>query len=70
MTALIVGVVMAALVVLLGASLRVIREYERGVIFRLGRLRPLRGPGLCRVVLGYERLVRIDLRVVTLTIPP
>ena len=50
--------------------MRVIREYERGVTFRLGRLRPLRGPGPCRVIPGLERLVRVDLRVVTLTIPP
>jgi regulator of protease activity HflC (stomatin/prohibitin superfamily) len=71
-TGLIVGVVVAGLVILLGAaaSVRVIREYERGVVFRLGRLRPVSGPGVCRVVPGVERLVRVDLRVVTLTIPP
>ena len=40
------------------------------MVFRLGRLRPAAGPGLCRVVPGFERLVRVDLRVVTLTIPP
>ncbi|HRW76960.1 MAG TPA: SPFH domain-containing protein, partial [Saprospiraceae bacterium] len=58
----------AGLVVLLGAgaSVRVIREYERGVVFRLGRLRPAAGPGLCRVIPLVERLVRVDLRVVTL----
>jgi regulator of protease activity HflC (stomatin/prohibitin superfamily) len=69
---LIVGLVVAGLVVVAAAasSTRVIREYERGVLFRLGRLRPLRGPGLCRVIPGVERLVRVDLRVVTLTIPP
>jgi regulator of protease activity HflC (stomatin/prohibitin superfamily) len=72
MTVSTVGLVVAGLVVLLGgiSSVRVIREYERGVIFRLGRLRPLTGPGPCRVVPGCERLVRVDLRVVTLTIPP
>ena len=71
MAASIVGLVVLGLIVLLGgASVRVIQEYERGVVFRLGRLRPAAGPGLCRVVPGFERLVRVDLRVVTLTIPP
>ena len=72
MTALIVGLAVVGSVILLGGicSIRVIREYERGVIFRLGRLRPLKGPGPCRVVPGLERLTRVDLRVVTLTIPP
>jgi len=68
---LIVVSVIALLVVAAAvSSVRVIREYERGVTFRLGRLRPLRGPGPCRVIPGLERLVRVDLRVVTLTIPP
>jgi regulator of protease activity HflC (stomatin/prohibitin superfamily) len=72
MTASTVTVISAALLVLVGAlvSTRAVREYERAVIFRLGRLRPLRGPGLCRVVPVLERMVRVDLRVVTLTIPP
>jgi len=71
MSSLIVVSVVALLVVAAAvSSVRVIREYERGVTFRLGRLRPLRGPGPCRVIPGLERLVRVDLRVVTLTIPP
>jgi regulator of protease activity HflC (stomatin/prohibitin superfamily) len=67
-TTLIVVTVLVALYVL--ASLRVLREYERGVAFRLGRLRPEVGPGVRMVWRGLDRLVRIDLRVVTLTIPP
>ncbi|MGI8457449.1 MAG: slipin family protein [Propionibacteriaceae bacterium] len=66
----IVVVVVALLVVALVSCVRVIREYERGVVFRLGRLRSLRGPGPRRVLPGLERMVRVDLRVVTLTIPP
>ena len=50
--------------------LKVIPEYERGVLFTLGKLRPLHGPGLALVAPGFQRLQRVDLRVVTLTIPP
>lgn len=51
-------------------NLRVLREYQRGVVFRLGRLRPLRGPGLVALIPLVDRMVRVDLRTVTLTIPP
>ncbi|HMU35652.1 MAG TPA: slipin family protein [Actinomycetota bacterium] len=59
------------LVVALGvASIRVIPEYERGVVFRLGRLRQLYKPGLKILMPGLDRLQRVDTRVITLTIPP
>ncbi|MEO8518053.1 MAG: slipin family protein [Dermatophilaceae bacterium] len=61
------------LVVLLGlggANARVLREYQRGVLFRLGRLRPLAGPGLVFLIPFVDRMERVDLRTVTLTIPP
>jgi regulator of protease activity HflC (stomatin/prohibitin superfamily) len=67
---LVVGVVAALAVVLLISSVRILREYERGVAFRLGRLRPALGPGVRLLVPGLDKLVRVDLRVVTLTIPP
>ena len=52
-------------------SLRVLREYERGVVFRLGRLVGAKGPGLIFLVpLGVERMVKVPLRIVTLDIPP
>jgi regulator of protease activity HflC (stomatin/prohibitin superfamily) len=51
-------------------SLRVLREYERAVVFRLGRLRTLRGPGPVFLVPLVDRMVRVDLRTVALTIPP
>ena len=54
----------------LGASVRVLREYERGVVFRLGRVMNLRGPGLILLVPTIDRMVRISLRTVTLTVPP
>ena len=61
------------LVVLIGLSsaIRIINEYERGVLFRLGRLMALKGPGLRLIIpFGIDRLVKIDLRTVTLEVPP
>jgi regulator of protease activity HflC (stomatin/prohibitin superfamily) len=66
-------VALLVLVVLLGlsaANTRVLREYQRGVLFRLGRLRPLAGPGLVFLIPFVDRMERVDLRTVTLTIPP
>ena len=67
--------VIAALVIIavliLGAAIRVLREYERGVIFRLGRLLSgPKGPGLILLVPLVDRMVKVDLRTVTLAIPP
>lgn len=64
--------IVAAIVILafLVAAIRVIREYERAVAFRLGRLRKPLGPGLVFVFPFLDKMVRVDLRVVTLTIPP
>jgi regulator of protease activity HflC (stomatin/prohibitin superfamily) len=53
-----------------GASVRVLREYERAVVFRLGRLMDQRGPGLVLLVPTIDRMVRVSLRTVTLTVPP
>jgi regulator of protease activity HflC (stomatin/prohibitin superfamily) len=54
----------------LGMSVRVLREYERGVIFRLGRLIATKGPGLILLIPLIDRMVKVDLRTVTLNIPP
>jgi regulator of protease activity HflC (stomatin/prohibitin superfamily) len=56
--------------ILLGSSVRVLREYERGVIFRLGRLIAQKGPGLILLIPLIDRMVKVDLRTVTLNIPP
>ena len=62
---------LAVLVLLvLTLSLKIITQYERGIVFRWGRRRPVYDPGLHLVVPFLERLVRVDTRVVTLTIPP
>jgi regulator of protease activity HflC (stomatin/prohibitin superfamily) len=52
------------------ASVRVLREYERAVVFRLGRLMDRRGPGLILLVPAIDRMVRVSLRTITLTVPP
>jgi regulator of protease activity HflC (stomatin/prohibitin superfamily) len=71
-TAIIVIVVVLAVIALTaaGASVRVLREYERGVVFRLGRLMEQRGPGLVLLMPTIDRMVRVSLRTVTLTVPP
>lgn len=69
LTATLLVVVVLALIFLV-MSIRVIREYERAIVFRLGRLRPPMGPGIILVMPFFDRMVRVDLRVVTLTIPP
>ena len=57
--------------VILGASaIKILREYERGVIFRLGRLIGAKGPGIIFIIPGVDKLLRISLRLVTLDIPP
>ena len=68
---LVVLVVLVVLAVsLAGASVRVLREYERGVVFRFGRLVAQKGPGLALLVPIADRMVRVTLRTITHTIPP
>jgi regulator of protease activity HflC (stomatin/prohibitin superfamily) len=67
----VVAVVLLLIVIVVFSSLRIANEYERGVVFRLGRLIPLKGPGLFFIIpFGVDRLVKIDLRVITLEVPP
>lgn len=54
---------------LFGAAVKVVQEYERGVIFRLGRLQGAKGPGLFFIIPVIDRMVKVDLRVVTLDVP-
>ena len=56
--------------ILLFSAIKILREYERGVIFRLGRLIDQKGPGLILLIPFIDRMVKIDLRTVTLNIPP
>ncbi len=57
------------LIVILSAALKVLKEWERAVILRLGRLRPVKGPGLIVIIPIIDRVIRVDLRVVTLDVP-
>ena len=52
------------------ASVKILREYERGVIFLLGRFWRVKGPGLVIVIPGIQQIVKVDLRVVTMDVPP
>ena len=72
LTAIVVFVVVFVSVAaaLAGASVRILREYERAVVFRLGRLLGAKGPGIVLLIPGVDRMVRVDLRTVTLDVPP
>ncbi|WP_332815310.1 slipin family protein [Ramlibacter sp.] len=63
------GFVVLLLAVFLGTALRILREYERGVVFQLGRFWKVKGPGLVILVPVIQQLVRVDLRVVVMDIP-
>jgi regulator of protease activity HflC (stomatin/prohibitin superfamily) len=66
----ILAVLAVLLLILVAASVRVLREYERGVIFRLGRMIAQKGPGLILLIPIVDQMVRVDLRTVTLNVPP
>src|SRR3954449_5395984 len=73
MTAALIAIAAVVVIVLflLSSAIRVAREYERGVIFRLGRLNsPPKGPGLFLLIPVIDKMVRVDLRTVTLNVPP
>jgi regulator of protease activity HflC (stomatin/prohibitin superfamily) len=60
---------LAVLFAIAGSAVKIVQEYERGVIFRLGRLVGARGPGLFFIIPFVDRMVKVDLRVVTLDVP-
>ena len=63
-------VVLILLIIIIRASVRILREYERGVLFRFGRLRGARGPGIILIIPFVDKMIRVDLRTVTLDVPP
>lgn len=62
-------IIVAAVLLLISLAVRVVAEYERGVIFRLGRLIGAKGPGLFFIIPFVDRMVKVDLRVVTMDVP-
>lgn len=58
------------IIILLSMAIRILAEYERGVIFRLGRFHAVKGPGLILLIPFIDRMVKVSLRVVTLDVPP
>jgi regulator of protease activity HflC (stomatin/prohibitin superfamily) len=64
-----IGVVVLVVLVLLPMTIKIVAEYERGVIFRLGRLIGAKGPGLFFIIPFVDRMVKVDLRVVTMDVP-
>ena len=58
------------LLIIIASAIKIVREYERGVIFRLGRLVGARGPGLFFIIPVFEKMVRVDLRTMVLDVPP
>ncbi|MDI6741924.1 MAG: slipin family protein [Smithella sp.] len=63
-------VVLVLVVMFLASAIKVLSEYERAVIFRLGRIRDAKGPGLIIIIPGIDRMVRVDMRTITLDVPP
>jgi regulator of protease activity HflC (stomatin/prohibitin superfamily) len=64
------GTVGIIVIILIISGIKILKEYERGVIFRLGRMVAARGPGIIYVIPLVEKMVRIDLRTVTMDVPP
>jgi len=65
----VLGVIVLLAIVVFSATVKVVQEYERGVVFRLGRYVGARGPGLILLIPAIERMVKVDLRVVTMDVP-
>jgi regulator of protease activity HflC (stomatin/prohibitin superfamily) len=69
MTGVIIGIIVLVLLILLSMAIKIVPEYERGVLFRLGRLVGQRGPGLFFIIPFVDRMVKVDLRVITMDVP-
>src|SRR5260370_11444538 len=64
-----IGIIAVVVLALINQAVRIVQEYERGVIFRLGRLVAARGPGLFFLIPFVETMRKVDLRIVTLEVP-
>ncbi len=63
-------VVVVLVVMFLASAIKVLNEYERAVLFRLGRIREIKGPGLIIIIPGIDKIIRIDMRTITMDVPP
>jgi len=70
MNAVIIGIIVLVVVIILSMAVKIVKEYERGVIFRLGRLIGAKGPGFFLLIPFIDRMVKVDLRVITMDVPP
>ncbi|MCJ7665902.1 MAG: SPFH domain-containing protein, partial [Actinobacteria bacterium] len=66
--AIIFGVLIVLILVI--SAMKILKEYERGVIFRFGRLKGTKGPGLILIIPFVDKMIRVDLRTVTMDVPP
>ena len=64
------GFIPVVLLLLVASSLRILREYQRGVVFQLGRFWKVKGPGLVILIPGIQQMVRVDLRTIVMDVPP
>jgi len=64
-----IGVIVVVVIILISMSVKIVPEYERGVLFRLGRLVGQRGPGIFVIIPFIDRMVKVDLRIVTMDVP-
>lgn len=69
MNPVVIGVIILGILIIISMSVKIVSEYERGVIFRLGRLVGARGPGLFLIIPFIDRMIKVDLRVVTMDVP-
>src|SRR5574338_951460 len=64
-----IGGIILLIAILVLASFRILREYERGVVFMLGRFWRVKGPGLILIIPGVQQIVRVDLRTIVMDVP-
>jgi regulator of protease activity HflC (stomatin/prohibitin superfamily) len=69
MNPIVIGVIVVVVLILAAMTVKIVTEYERGVIFRLGRLVGAKGPGLFLIIPFIDRMMKVDLRVVTMDVP-
>jgi regulator of protease activity HflC (stomatin/prohibitin superfamily) len=69
MTGVVIGIIVLVVIIILSMAIKIVKEYERGVIFRLGRLIGAKGPGFFLIIPFVDRMVKVDLRVITMDVP-